>query len=135
MAVITPVPVTFNAATLKIGANNYELSVSAFTLTPTYPETEFKGIGGNSIAGLGTPTWVCDLAYPQDWASANALAMYLFANQGTSVVADIVPKAGGPGFRVTLVLKAGPIGGTVDELLAGTVSLKVSGQPVTPIPA
>jgi len=135
MAVVTPVPITFNAATLKIGANNYELSVSAFSLTPTYPETEFKGIGGNVIAGQGTPTWVCDLSYPQDFASATALAMYLFTNAGQTVVADITPKAGGPGFRVSIVLKAGPIGGTVDELLAGSVSLKVSGQPVTPIPA
>lgn len=135
MAVITPVPVVFNAATLKIGTHNFELSVSAFRLEPTYPETKFKGIGGNTISGLGTAEWQATLDYPQDWASANALSKFLFDNQGTTQVADITPKTGGPGFRLSLVLKAGPIGGTVDELLTGSVTLPVTGQPVTPIPA
>lgn len=135
MAEVIPVPIVFNNALFKVAAHNYEKSVSRVLLTPIYPETEWSGIGGNTIAGIGTAQWTCEIDYPQDWATANSLAKYLFDNQGTTVVADLTPKAGGVGFRVNLVLKAGPIGGAVNEQLPASVSLKVSGQPVTPIPA
>lgn len=129
MAVIAPTITVMNDATLKVAAHNYETSVSSVLLTPTTPKTKFKGIGGNTIAAIGSPDWTAAISYLQDWETTNAFSRYLLANAGTSVAAEFYPKAGGKGFAVTLVLEPGPIGGEADAQLLGTVTLEVSGQP------
>lgn len=134
MAVIVPAVIVLNDGVLKIGANNYELSVSRTMLTPTTPKQKFKGIGGNTISKIGTPEWVCDIDYPQDWETANSLSKFLMAEAGETVPAEFTPKAGGDAYEFNLVIEPGQMGGTVDELLAGSITLEVDGQPtlVTP---
>jgi len=129
MAQITPTPILMSASTLKIGADNFEFSVSSAQFAPTTPVVVFKGIGGNSIPIAGTTDWILNLGYPQDFAAAGSLANKLLNSAGTVVVVDLYPKAGGPGYRASVLLKPGPIGGDVDALLAGTVALEVQGQP------
>lgn len=130
MANIAPDLIVFNNAKLKFGTDNYELSVNKAELKPTTPKKKFKGIGGNTISKVGTPDWTLTLGFAQDWVTVKALSKILLETApGTQVVVDIFPISGGPGYRVTIAVEPGTIGGDVEAELLDTVAFDVSGQP------
>jgi len=129
MAVIQPVINAMSNATFKVGANNYEAAVSKVVLTPTVTVSKFKGISGATTRTSSAPEWVCSIDFPQDFATATSLSNFLMQNSGTVVIADLTPVAGGPGYRVSILLVPGEIGGTVDNTSTASVSLEVIGQP------
>lgn len=137
MAQIAVAPRVFKNYTLKIGAGagapSYEKHVSEVTLIPSSSVVTWKGAHPDAQHSEGTTaTWVCQLAYAQDWNTPESLSIYLMNNEGTSVEAEFGPtgEANGPKFKVTLLVSPGSIGGAIDAVGVATVSLGVSGRPV-----
>lgn len=130
MTVISPVINSMGNATLKIGANNFEASVSKAVLTPTVTVSKFKGINGATTRSATLPEWTLAFDFPQDFATATSLSNLLMAGTGTIVVADLYPVLGGPGYRQSVLLTPGEIGGAVDATATSSVTLEVIGQPV-----
>ncbi|MFJ3392023.1 hypothetical protein [Leifsonia aquatica] len=131
MAEIDLSPILLNDIDLTIGANGYAGSVSSAALVPTTNIVTFKGMKPGKTYNFPTdPTWVCNLNFAQDWATANSLSTYLLEHAG-EVVEDCIlaPKSGGQAFKVTLVLVPGQIGGDGDTVATATVSLGVQGAP------
>ena len=129
MAVIAPVINSMSNATFKVGANNYEAAVSKVVLTPTVTVSKFKGVNGATTRTASLPEWVLSMDFPQDFATATSLSNFLLTGTGTVVVADLTPVAGGPGYRASVLLVPGEIGGTVDNTSTASVTLEVIGQP------
>ena len=124
------VPIVLKDVTLKVGADNYEAHVSSVEFVPTSGTVPWKGLTPSSVFNFATKaTWQCNLAFAQDWETPNSLSAYLFDNEGEIVVADFYPEAGGTGFRATLNIVPGSIGGAVDSVAVATVTLGVQGRP------
>lgn len=130
MVSIAPAVINMNRSLLKVGADNYEKSVSKATLRPATPIAKFKGIGGNTEKAAGTPDWMLDLDYAQDWTTADSLSQYLVDELGTTKVIELTPESGGKKATVTVLIVPGDMGGVVDTTTTASVSLEVIGQPV-----
>ncbi|MBT1633764.1 hypothetical protein [Curtobacterium flaccumfaciens] len=119
--------------------SNFVLAVAAFGFQKAVSQCEFQPQGGVvSFKGgtpdaqftfATTPTWQLVLAYAQDWTSTNSLARFLFDHQGETVDATFTPLSGGPVIAAKIVISAGPMGGTVDAVQVGSVTLGVVGKP------
>lgn len=129
MPTIVPKPVLMSAAVLELGDDNYELVVSSAELAPTTPTQQFKGIGGSIVNVVGKASWMLNLAYAQDFATAGSLSRFLLEHAGEEVPFTLTPVADGPGYSGKVLALPGSIGGAVDTVLAGSVSLPVNGQP------
>ncbi len=130
MASIAPVIHNMNAATLKVGTDNYEKSVSSAKLTPTTPIGKWKGIDGSTTKTAGVPDWLLTLNLAQDWVTAASLAKYLSTNAGTTKAIELTPQTGGTKFAVTVLCVPTEVGGDVDATSVATIALEVIGQPV-----
>lgn len=138
MANIAVKPIVLKDCLLVIDADNYEAHVSSVVVSPTVATKTWKGMTPAATFSDSTaPTWVAALDYAQDWETVDSLARYLFEHQGETVTALFQPKKGAalPEFTVDLVITPGPIGGTVDDYMTGSVNLGVSGQPVLGVAA
>jgi hypothetical protein len=138
MTVIAVAPIVLKDVDLKIGTDNYEAHVSSVILTPASASVKWKGLTPTAtFTDTSNVEWTAQLDYAQDWVTVNSLSNYLFANQGTTKVAVFAPKKGSglPNWTVSLVIAPGPIGGSVDTYMTGTVQLGVSGQPVKGVAA
>lgn len=114
----------------QVADDNYEAHVSQVEFTPTSSPVTWKGLTPSAVFTFGTnATWVCALAFAQDWNTANSLSRYLFTNEGNEVVVTFEPVAGGPAVTATLIVTPGAIGGTIDSVAVSTVSLAVKGKP------
>jgi len=135
MATITPVPIVLNDIVLTIAADNYEAAVSKVELVPTTPVATWKGMTPTAGFQLpGTTTWVMNIDFAQDHATANSLTQYLLANNGQKKAVTFKPKKPATGTAPTYTIDAmmipGSIGGEVDAVGVSSVSLPCSGQPV-----
>jgi hypothetical protein len=131
MAAIAVSPFVMKDVTLLIAADNYEAHVSAVEIVPTAPTVVWKGLTPESaFTDVGSSSWVCNLTFAQDWATTDSLSAYLFNNEGNAVECEFAPVAGGPRFSATIVITPGSIGGAIDSVAVGTVSLGVQGRPV-----
>ncbi len=118
-------PFIMGNATLTIDSNSYEGEVSAAVFTPTSSIQTWKGLTPAAVYTFPTnATWTLDLTYAQDFTTDDTLASYLLAHEGETV-ADVVfePVAGGRSFTADITIVPGSIGGTVDAVAEGTVSL------------
>lgn len=123
-------PFVLKDSIFKVALDNYEAHVSQVQFTPSASTSSWQGLTPtSSFTDVSSATWVCTLAYAQDWETANSLARYLFEHEGVSVDVEFEPIAGGPSFTATLIITPGQIGGTVNQWATGTVSLGVSGRP------
>ncbi|MDJ0336437.1 hypothetical protein QMG83_14515 [Salinibacterium sp. G-O1] len=132
MPTIAVVPIVLKDVLLKLGATNeYQKHVSGVELIPSASTVNWKGLTPDSIfTDVTTATWTCNLSFAQDWATTDSLSKYLFANEGTAVVATFQPISGGASFAATLLITPGSIGGQVDSVAVSTVTLGVRGRPV-----
>lgn len=135
MAVITPDPIILNNVDLVIGTDNYEVTVSRVEFVPTTPTVQWRGMTPTATFNFaGATTWVANIDYPQDWATTNSLSQYLEANKGTVKTIKFKPKKPAAGtaalITVDVLIVPGPIGGAVDTVAVGSVSLPCNGQPV-----
>lgn len=130
MAQIAVNPFIMKDCTLTVAADSYEAHVSAVELVPSSSTVNWKGLTPAAVFSFGTnATWVANLSFAQDWATANSLSRYLFENEGEEIEAVFEPVAGGPSVTATLLIAPGSIGGAVDSVAVSTVSLGVKGKP------
>ena len=135
MTVIAAVPFVLKDVDFKVGTDNYEAHVSEITFTPSTSTVTWQGLTpAAAFSDATTATWVCTMAYAQDWDTVSSLANYLLTNAGTAKVVVFKPsKASGAGhaiFTATLNIVAGPIGGAVNVVQVGSVTCGVVGVPV-----
>lgn len=128
-------PIILNDIDLLLGADNYEAHVAKVELVPTTPTAVWKGMTPSAIKNLvGTPVWVCNIDYAQDHETATGLALFLAANVGVPTVVKFKPKKPATGtaplYTATVIPVPGPIGGVLDSVAVGSVSMPVDGQPV-----
>lgn len=138
MAVIAAAPIVIKDAIVTVGTDSYEKHVSSATFqpTPTIPTVQWKSLSPtsqlNDVGALST-AWVLVLEYAQDWETTNSLSNYLLTNAGTTKTVTVQPQrgTGKKAFTATVTIVPGPIGGKVDEVPVGSVSLPLSGAPVS----
>lgn len=134
MAQIAVAPFVLKDVILTIGTDSYEMHCSTAAFNPSSSVLTWQGLTpAAAFSDTTTPSWTCTLNYAQDWETANSLAQYLLANQNTSKVAVFKPRGattGKPIFTATILIAPGPIGGDVNTVQVGTVTLGVSGAPV-----
>lgn len=138
MSQIAVQPHVLKDAVLTIGADTYEKHVSQAELRP---ETKIEKLTWQGMtpaakhAEAGTPetTWSLILTYAQDWDTVNSLSSYLLANAGQAKTVTLQPKkgTGGKTFTVDVTIVPGPIGGNVNTVAVGTVTMPVDGEPTT----
>lgn len=131
MAEIAVEPILLGNAKLTFGTDDYEAHVSSAAFNPTdnTPVT-WKGLSPTSSFSFGKKAvWTLDLSYAQDWETANALADYLHENEGEEVNVVFAPVDGGTSYTADVIITPGAIGGDVDTVAVGQVSLGVKGRP------
>lgn len=134
MPQIAVVPFVLKDILLTIGTDNYETNVSTVHFTPSVSTVTWQGLTpASSFTDTTSPTWTCELSYAQDWKTANSLAQYLLTNAGQTKVAVFKPKGSGTGeaiFTASIIIAPGEIGGDVNTVQVGSVTLGVVGAPV-----
>lgn len=135
MTSIVPVPIVLNDYTCQIAADNYEAGLSKVIMDPTTPVEVFRGGTPSAIFPVaGTTTWKVTLDYAQDHATANSMSQYLQANAGTIKTMIFKPKKASvgtaPTYTIDVLIVPGPIGGDVDKIAVGSVTLDAATQPV-----
>ncbi|TDW50996.1 hypothetical protein EDF52_10284 [Curtobacterium sp. PhB42] len=130
MAQITVTPFVLSDVLLKVASSNYEKAVSQVEFQPAGGITNWKGLTPEAVFSFPQGvTWSCVLAYAQDWATDDSLSQYLFEHQGETVSVEFSPVKGGPTVYADVIIVPGSIGGTVDAVGVGTVTLGVLGKP------
>lgn len=121
---------------LTIDVDDYARHVSSAQLVPTTSSQKltWQGLSPDaSFSDTSTPetTWALVLNYAQDWDTANSLSEYLLAHAGEVKTIVLQPKAGSgqKTFTVDATIVPGPVGGNVNTVAVGTVSLPVTGEP------
>jgi hypothetical protein len=131
MASIAVNPFILKDSIFQVEADNYEAHVSQVEFAPTAPTATFKGLTPAAVFNLvGLASWVCNLAFAQDWATPNSLSRYLYEHEGEEIDVTFEPVTGGPAVTATLFVTPGSIGGTVDGVATSTVALPCKGKPV-----
>ena len=115
------------------GTDDFRKHVSGVTYTPTTPTQTWTGLGQNTHTDVGSPTWVLQLDYVQDWDSADSLSRWLFDHQGETVAAEFRPRAGtGPAFGSNVTIVPGAIGGQVNAYATTSVQLGTDAPQLLP---
>lgn len=134
MPVIGIAPFVLKDCSFKVDADNYEKNVSQVEFQASTSTVEWKGLSPSAVfTDSGAPTWTCVISYAQDWETADSLSQYLMDHAGEKVSAIFGPQGGASGdtvFTADIIIQPGPIGGTVDSVAVGTVTLGVDGAPV-----
>lgn len=130
MAQIAVQPIYLKDVVLTVDGDTYEKHVSGVTFTPTVTSATWKGLEPSAVfTNVGSSTWMIDLAYAQDWETADSLSAYLFDNEGAEITLSFVPVSGGGTWSATVIIVPGAVGGAVDSYAVATVSLPVQGRP------
>lgn len=112
---------------------NFKCQVRSVTLTPTSSPQKLKtACPQGRYSDVSDPEWDLEIGYAfgKDADGVmEALADYLLDNHGTKQDFLFRPVAGGAGYSGEVTIIAGPIGGTVDQWMEGSVTLPLDGQP------
>lgn len=134
MVAIASAPFVLKDAVLTIDADSYEAHVSSVLFTPSSSTVTWQGITPSAtFTDSTTPTWTCTIAYAQDWTTPNSLSQYLMDNAGakkTVVFKPLGATTGDPTFTVEVFIAPGPVGGPVNTVQTGSVTLGCNGAPV-----
>lgn len=134
MPVIAIAPIVLTDVVMTIGTDDYQTNLSKVRFEPKVNTVTWQGLTpASAYAGATSPIWECVLEYAQDWTTTNSLAAYLLTNQGaqkTAVFKPIGTTTGKPIFTATVIIVPGPIGGDVNTVQTGQVTLPVVGAPV-----
>lgn len=124
MATIALNPLALKDVVMSLGTDDYVKHVNGVTFTPTSSSYSWTGLDGTTYTDTTPATWVCALAYMQDWETVNSLSQYLLEHEGETVTATFKPRSGsGPSFTSTLTITPGAIGGQVGAYATATASL------------
>lgn len=135
MTKIAVKPIILNDVDFAIEEDNYEGHCSTIRFDPSTSIVRWKGMSPDSVFAAQTnPEWTLTVSYAQDWETADALSRYLHDNAGQVKTVKLKPKkvaAGSTTATVTaqIIIAPGPIGGDVDGVATGSVTMGVNGQP------
>lgn len=130
MADIAVAPIVMKNVRLLVPTDNYAAHASSVTITPTAPTFSWTGLAGNTFNAAGTATWVCVVAYAQDWETADSLSQYLHDHEGEQITVTFEPVDGGAGWTVPLIVVPGAIGGAVNTVATATATMPCTAKPV-----
>lgn len=133
MPKIAAVPFVLKDAVFSVGTDDYEAHVSSVQFVPTVQTVTWQSLTpAGSFTDTTSPSWVCTIAYAQDWKTLNSLAQYLLTNAGLKKTVTFKPQGsttGSPVFTADVMIAPGPIGGDVNTVQSATVTLGVVGTP------
>ncbi|HEY9494605.1 MAG TPA: hypothetical protein VIR15_07115 [Intrasporangium sp.] len=134
MPAIASAPFVLKDAVLTVDVDDYEKHVSSVTFTPAMSVVTWTPISPSGVFSDSTsPSWTCAVEYAQDWTTADSLSQYLMDNAGqtkTVIFKPLGATTGDPTFTATVIIAPGPIGGAVNTVQTGTVTMGVVGEPV-----
>lgn len=134
MAAIAVAPFVLKDVILTIGADSYEAHVSTVRFDPNMSVVTWQGLTPSaSFTDTTAPTWTTTWAFAQDWETPDSLSEYLLENAGTKKTVVFKPKGtttGKPVFTAEVMIAPGPIGGDVNTVQTGSVTMGVVGTPV-----
>lgn len=125
-------PITVNAATLKIDADNYEAAIGSAVFTPSTKTSSFTAINGQTYQSQAPATWTLDVNFAQDFETAGSLSNYLHAHEGESKEAVLTEVESGATFTATISIAPGAIGDAAGSIAQSKVSLGSTKPVVTP---
>lgn len=130
MANIAADPFYLQNATLKLGDDNYEATVSSATLTPSSSSSVWRAINGDAHTLASKASWTLDLTFAQDHETVKSLSLYAFDHELEEIAFEVRPKGTGhSGYQGVCILTPGAIGGPSDGTLEASASFPVLGKP------
>ena len=117
---------------------NFKCQLTEVTLTPDAKVTTLRTLCPSGVYNaVGAASWNLNIGYAnfaEDGEGAAttipALAEFLFDNQGEKVTFWFRPRSNGRGWRGTVTVVPGPVGGSQGQFMKGSVTLPLDGQPV-----
>lgn len=118
-------PIILTDVLLRIAEHQYQAHVSRVEFTPASAVTQrWKGLTPSSVHVFGGRSdWQVALDYAQDWENDQSLSVFLYEHEGETVACEFEPKAGGRSWTAQIVITPGAIGGQVDAVATGSVTL------------
>jgi hypothetical protein len=133
MPAIAAAPFVLKDATFLVAADGYEQHISSVRFDPTQSTITWQAIvPEGTFTDTASPSWTCTIAYAQDWTTTNSFSQYLLEHAGEKKTVVFSPQGddtGAPVFTADLMLASGPIGGDVNTVQVGSVTLGVVGTP------
>ncbi|MGN6272490.1 MAG: hypothetical protein ACTHMQ_05300 [Protaetiibacter sp.] len=123
MAQISVQPQVLAASLLSIGSDSYETHVSSVTFTPSFSTVDWTGMDGTVHSFVTRVSWTVTLEYAQDWETASSLSQKLQSDFGQVKAVTFEPTAGGAGFTSNVTFAPGQIGGAINSVGTGSVTL------------
>ncbi|GAA4831603.1 hypothetical protein GCM10023221_04270 [Luteimicrobium xylanilyticum] len=136
MTAIPVTPLSLRDATFVVldagGERDYSSSVSQVLFQPTPTWFQSRSLEQRVPEQiLGPVEWTLALEYPQDWAEATSLSLYLLLHAGEQRDVLFVPRTTDlVQVAANVTLAPGPIGGQAGVLLTGIAVMGVNDVPV-----
>jgi len=133
MTAVPIVPTFLEDCEFIVDADDYSAHVSRVEIVPSRTSVQWRGMSkGSTHNRSGRGSHVANVDYAQDWTTPKSFSRYLAAHDGEikTVRFQPVKGSGEPSFTVDVQIVAGPIGGAVDTIAVGSVSLPCQGAPV-----
>lgn len=139
MPQIAVAPFVLKDVVFTVGTDDYEAHVSTVQFVPNMSVVTWQGLTPSAaFTDTTAPTWTCAITYAQDWSTSNSLAQYLLDHAGEKKTVVFKPQGattGKPVFTAELMIAPGPIGGDVNTVQVGSVTMGVVGEPVKSVAA
>ena len=114
---------------------NFKCQARSVTLKPNASVQKLKTLCPDGTYGdVDQAEWELEIGYAYGYddgvgTAAEILADYLMTNHGDKVPFAFRPRSGGKGYKGTVTLVAGPVGGNQGSWMEGSVTLPLDGQP------
>lgn len=133
MATVAVSPFVLRDVEFTVEDDDYAKHVSTVQFVPDVASLTWQGLTPDAaFTDVGSPTWTCKIDYAQDWTTSGSFSQYLMDNAGQRKTVTFKPlgaATGKPVFTATLTITPGPIGGDVNTVQVGEVTLGVVGAP------
>lgn len=125
VAIAPPTPLVMKDVTLELGADDFASQASSVVFTPSSSTLTWQGLTPDStFTDIAKATWTVGITYAQDWTAVDSLSRWLFEHEGDTVACEFRPKNGeGVAFTANVSITPGAIGGAVNAISEGTVTL------------
>ena len=116
---------------------NFKCQLRSVKLTPKADVQKLATLCPDGrYVDVADPEWDLELGYAYGYddgtgTTVQVLADFLLANHATKVPFIFRPRSGQDGYSGQVTILTGPIGGTQNGWMEGTVTLPVDGQPTT----
>lgn len=129
MTTITNVAYFQKNGIIEIEADNYTSGVSSFALVPTTPTATLTDVGGGVQSFAGTPSWVAQITFGQDWTTPASLSKKSIEWAGQRKTLKYTPTTGAAPVTIEVIFQPSQIGGGASAIATATLNLGCTGQP------